>query len=483
MRIFRPGVNALIMLFSAAFFQAHAAESAPAAVDDALIEALVEKGILSRAEADNIISQRAASTPPAQRRFGEVLYEPTEPVRDDDPSIQVRRFTVDSADGQHRFRFRGRFQFDVGRADFGSGIPAVARQSAEFPRYGTIVRRARLGALGYMYKNWEWQLEADFSDIEETELANAYIAYLTPRGRIVAGHFKEPFGLEYATSSRRITFLERSAASDAYKVNRELGLMYETIRPNWYGAFGIFGGDGYNINRDVEEGWALSGRLAFAPYHVGTDFVHIGAAVNHRWNGFDRSTGARVPLRLRTREGTRTIDARLIGRDDLVGVEKFTRSGLEFAAGFDTWSVQAEWIHVDIDLDSAAVQLIEGANATLRDDLTQKGWYVQGTWFLTGEQRVYRPASGNFGRVIPRQNFEWGQGMGALELAARYSVADSSQNTRIGRGQEMEHWTLGLNWYLNPDVIIKLNAIYLDAKGNGAEDDGFVYAARFQFEF
>ena len=54
MRIFRPGVNALIMLFSAAFFQAHAAESAPAAADDALIEALVEKGILSRAEADSI---------------------------------------------------------------------------------------------------------------------------------------------------------------------------------------------------------------------------------------------------------------------------------------------------------------------------------------------------------------------------------------------------------------------------------------------
>lgn len=446
-----------------------------ATAGDALIETLVEKGVLSRAEADRILEERAAAQPAPAPRFNGVLYEPTERVIDDEPSIQVRRFTVDSADGRHRFRFRGRFQFDTARADFGDDMAQVAGQNGRLSRYGSIVRRARLGALGYMYDKWEWQLEADFAELGETSLANAYIAYLTPGGRIVAGHFKEPFGLEYATSSRRITFLERAAASDAYKVDRQLGVMYQTIRPDWYGAIGVFGGDGYTINRDAESGWSAATRLGRALYHQGTDFVHIGAAVNHRWNGRVNSNNARPTVRLRTREGTRAIDARLIGREDLTGVEQFTRYGAEFAAGFDAWSVQAEYLRVELDIDPAVVP---GTR-----QVTQHGWYVQGSWFLTGEQRVYRPASANFGRITPKRDFQWGKGGGAWELAARYSRADSSEHTDPTAGQMMDHWTLGLNWYTNPDVVIKLNAMYLDAEGFGAQETGMVYAVRFQFEF
>lgn len=481
MRMTRTGIAAYSLILTLSCFSvfsiANTAIADTAVPDrDPLIETLVSNGVLSREEADRILADRAAlSVPPAQRRFGDVLYEPTEPVRDDDPRIQVGRFTADSADGRHRFRFRGRLQFDMARADFGDGIATVANQSGGFSEYGTIFRRARLGALGYMYDNWEWQLEADFAELSDIELANAYIAYLTPRGRIVTGNFKEPFGLEYATSSRRITFLERAAASDAYKVDRQLGVMYETIRPDWYAAFGAFGGDAYSINRDVEEGWSLAGRFGYALHHSGTDFVHLGAAVNHRWNGIVNNGGARFPVRLRTREGTRVIDARLIGREDLMGVEQYTRAGLEFAAGFDSWSVQAEYIRVDLDIDPAVVP---GTTS-----VTQDGWYVQGSWFLTGEQRVYRPASANFGRIVPANNFEWGKGTGALELALRFSHADSTDHTNPAFGQRMDHWTLGLNWYTNPNMVLKFNAIHLDAEGFGAEDTGMVYALRIQYEF
>ena len=42
------------------------------------------------------------------------------------------------------------------------------------------------------------------------------------------------------------------------------------------------------------------------------------------------------------------------------------------------------------------------------------------SWFLTGESRPYDRQNGCFSRVIPRKNFDWGQGgWGAWELAGR----------------------------------------------------------------
>ena len=453
---------------------------------DRLLEILISKGILTENEAAVVRAEAEADEPPVSQveapTRDDVLYDPTLPIRDDRPAVQVRRFVVDSEDGADRFAIRGRFQFDVERVDFGSDIQNVARQGNEFPSYGTRFRRLRLGALGVMLNDWEWQLEVDFAD-NEVDLANAYIAYLMPHGRLALGHFKEPFGMEYATSSRRITFIERSAASDAYKVNREPGIMYETIQPNWYGAFGVFGG-GTAFDRDIEEGWALSGRLTAAPYLDGTNYIHVGGAVNQRRNAVNKSTNLYEPVRLRTREGARAIDARLIGRDDLEGVQKFSRYGLELAAGMGPWSMQSEYIWVDIDLNRDALDRALGANATTENSLTQKGWYVQTSYFLTGEHSNYRAFSGDFGRVMPNRNFSLREGgWGAWEMALRYSVADSLEHTRPGRGQKLEHWTAGLNWYLNPETIFKFNLMYLEGERDVFKDDGWVYAARFQYEF
>ncbi|MCC5861888.1 MAG: hypothetical protein JJT93_08285 [Gammaproteobacteria bacterium] len=469
------------------------AVSAPALASpetDRLIELLVAKGILTQQEAEAIRAEVAEPQPSALETpvRSDVQYDPVEPFTDDEPAIRVRRLAIDSADGRDRFSIRGRLQYDVERVDFGSDIPAVARtdtragEFTEFPKYGSRFRRLRLGALGIMHNDWEWQLEVDFAD-NEVDLANAYIAYLMPHGRLAFGHFKEPFGLEYATSSRRITFMERSAASDAYKVNREPGIMYETIQPNWYGAFGVFGG-GTVFDRDVEEGWALSGRLTGAPYLDGNNYVHIGAAVNQRRNAVNKATNTFTPVRLRTREGARAIDARLIGRDDLEGVEKFTRYGLELAAGYGPWAMQAEYIWVDLDLDRDAMLRADSSHNTPESSLTQKGWYVQTSYFLTGEHGNYRAFSGDFGRVSPNRNFSLSERTwGAWEVALRYSMADSLEHTRPGRGQKLDHWTAGLNWYLNPEVIFKFNVMYLEGERDVFKDDGWVYGARFQYEF
>ena len=406
-------------------------------------------------------------------------YEPTAPLPiDEGAGIYVRRFGVETADGAERFRLRGRVQFDVAMADWGDDMQEVARQGNELPEYGMIFRRLRLGALGIMREKWEWQLEVEFSE-NEVDLANAYMAYLMDHGaRLAFGYFKEPFGMEYATSSRYITFMERSLPSDAYKVNREPGIMYETIQPNWYLGAGFFGG-GIDYDREVEEGYAFSLRTSFAPYLNNGDYVHLGAGVNHRVNGENLDVGEYLPVRLRAREGTRVMDVRLIGRDDIEGVKHFTRSNLEFAAGRGSWWTQAEYYRVDLKLDPDM-----GDVRTDDTSLTLDGWYVYAGYFLTGEKKPYRAFSGDYGQLVPNANFSPANGTwGAFELALGYSQADSEEHSRPGRGQKGERWILGLNWYLTPEVLTRFNVIYQEGERDGVEDDAWIFGARFQYIF
>ncbi len=458
---------------------------AVASETDRLMELLIDKGILSAEEAEMIRSEAEAEpeAEPAPREKVKLIgadlgYEPTAPMRDDGLTGQVPRIGLESADGSSRFRLRGRAQLDAAWQDFGDDMENVARQGHPFPDYGVILRRVRLGALGIMNEKWEWQIEADYAE-NEIDLANTYMAYLMDHGaRLAVGYFKEPFGMEYATSSRYITFIERSAPSDAYKVNREPGIMYETIQPNFYVGAGLFGHD-IEFDREIREGWAVSLRGSFAPVLTDESFVHLGAGINHRRNAFNRDEGEYESVRLRAREGTRAIDARLVGRDDIEGVEDFTRTNLEFAAGHQSWWMQGEYYRVDLDLDP------ERGDVRVDDtSLTLDGWYLQTGYFLTGERKNYRAFSGDFGLQRPYRSFSPRNGdWGAFEVAFRYGMADSLEHSRPGRGQKLERYTAGLNWYLTPEALMKFNVIHLEGERDIYKDDGWVYGARFQFIF
>jgi phosphate-selective porin OprO and OprP len=455
-----------------------------ASESDKLIEKLIEKQILTQQEADAIKAEAAAEKEANKAKLvgQEFGYEPTAPLPvDEGVGTYVRRLGVETADGSERFRIRGRVQLDAGFQDFSDELVEVAREN-ELADYGVIFRRLRLGALGLMRERFEWQIELDFAE-NAVEIDNTYMGYLMDHGGIFKlGLFKEPFTLEYDTSSRYITFIERSAAVDAYKVSKEPGMMYQTLKPNYHISLGVFG-SGVEFERNITEGFSVAGRGTFAPYLNGDDFVHLGASVNFRRNAKDQAGDFYLPVRLRTREGARVIDARLVGRDDLQGVSDFTRYGLEFAAGRGSWWVQSEYIKVDLNLDPTRVAPDETFNVDA-SSITQDGWYFYTGYYLTGETKQYRAFGGDFANLRPNNNFNPGQGTwGAFEVAFGYSVADSLEHTRVGRGQKQDRYVLGLNWFLTPEAMFKFNVIYLEGERADLEGDGWMYAARAQYFF
>ena len=106
------------------------------------------------------------------------------------------------------------------------------------------------------------------------------------------------------------------------------------------------------------------------------------------------------------------------------------------------------------------------------------GAYVQASYFLTGEHRPYKTSNGTFDKVKPLKNYGKEGGPGAWELAARYSYLNL--NDAGVDGGRLRDLTLGLNWYLNPNLRIMWNYIFADPSDGGDVD---VFQMRFQLAF
>jgi phosphate-selective porin OprO/OprP len=131
------------------------------------------------------------------------------------------------------------------------------------------------------------------------------------------------------------------------------------------------------------------------------------------------------------------------------------------------------------------------------------GAYVQGGYFLTGENCGYNKQMGALDyNVKPFKEFfalgrdQWFCGCGAWEIAARYSYVNlaSTAPTAIiipppsvppsPNPGIVNDFTLALNWWWNQYTRVQFNWINCNTNPNGAPSGTTnIYATRFQFEF
>jgi phosphate-selective porin len=119
--------------------------------------------------------------------------------------------------------------------------------------------------------------------------------------------------------------------------------------------------------------------------------------------------------------------------------------------------VKSEFIHVR---DSRSGQSIRGTDLP---SLLSRGWYVTGTWAITGEKK------GN--GIEPRHSLFVDRGVGAIELAARYEQLRFGSSEHAGLPSRSPRasnilassdrvWTAGVNWYVNSFFKVQVNGIH-----------------------
>jgi phosphate-selective porin OprO/OprP len=196
----------------------------------------------------------------------------------------------------------------------------------------------------------------------------------------------------------------------------------------------------------------------------GADYnLHLGMSGTWVFEPPDQgssATGARRAVRFRDRPEIRVDSTRLIDTSSIDADTAYV-AGLELGANWKSFFLQGEnfWFGVD-----------RPSTSTLADP-SFGGYYVQGSWLITGESRRYEPATGAFQAPRPFVPFSAAGGMGAWELALRYSHMDLNYRQGFAglapfsdsvRGGEQSIWTLGLNWYMNPNVRLLFNYLRVD---------------------
>lgn len=353
---------------------------------------------------------------------------------------------LDTADKKVKLKLGGRIMIDANwfdDEDFNDlGIPGSLQED------GVEFRRVRLYNSGLINNNVEYKLQVDFSGGDVT-FRDVYIGVthledclgcLMPNIRV--GHQLQPLGLEPNTSSKYITFMERSAIANAFgHAGRRTGIkIHDSLRGDQltyalsYFSPNSDAGDGGDF--DFDDGMAVAARVTWVPWYdcnCECKRFHIGASYASYSDMKGRRFRARPPAHL----ASRYVDTGTIS-----DIEDYTTLGIEAALVYGPLRIQAEYMTTEVDSASAG-------------DPTFSGWYVFASYFLTGECANYK--KGTFSRVKPCCNFLDNDCCctGAWELAVRYEGIDLSDGAFDGG--EMTALTVGVNWYLNPNTRVMFN--------------------------
>lgn len=361
----------------------------------------------------------------------------------------------------------------------------------------TNFRRARLNFQGSFWEVFNFQVQYDFVNTTQsdgaltitknpdgtvTNVTAANNTYNTPVptdlwieatqlpwiGNIRVGNLKAPIGFEHYTSSAFLNFMERSSMFDSFLENGDNGFETGMMAYNWTenqratGAIAVTKTTRNVFGWNVGDGeWGVTNRLTYLPYweENGRCFVHVGLGSQYR--GADDQQ-----FRLRARTELRNGPAALHTITAISQVQATEGQLLlqpEFVVQMGPFLLQSEFAYTEIEGVNRIIRTPTQANTNISQRAYRStGAYVEMLYFLTGEHREYNKKLPGFGRVVPFRNAYWVKNesgtifsQGAWQVGLRYSYLN--QNNAGILGGENESWTLGLNWFLNPNFKIQWN--------------------------
>ena len=232
-----------------------------------------------------------------------------------------------------------------------------------------------------------------------------------------------------------------------------------TLSVSTWALGGVRDTDQFGFGFGPDSQYNLTGRLTGLPWYAaqGRRLLHVGLSYSHRFRANDA-------VRFRQRPEANLSPVRFVDTESVVadGVDLINP---ELAMVLGPFSLQGEYTRALV-------------NAAQGSDPDFGGFYVYGTYFLTGEHRIYKPKAGVFDRVVPKRNFDGKGGPGAWEVGVRYSLLDLD-DAGVSGG-ELSGLTGAVNWYPNPNTRVMLNYVLADLDNVG---DTNIFQARFQIDF
>lgn len=367
------------------------------------------------------------------------------------------------------------------RARFAADATDSEASTADPTETSTIdLGKKRLGVSGEIRNAVEFQIEAELTDTDPWRDVYGDFKYFDAV-RVRGGKFKIPFSLDENTGATHLDFMFRSLAATHLAPGRDIGgMVHGRVLKKVLGyEAGVFQHDGKNARTNnelkVHGGQTTAGRVTVEPLRNVKDAVgdlSLGVA-------FARSD---VPEGIPGLRGHTVLDQNFFSSARYIVNGTRSRTGIEMQFRPGPASIKSEWMRVETERRGESVE------DTDLSPLVGEGWYLSGTYAITGEKKASVDK--------PKKPLFQG-GFGAVEVAARVeslrfkSGSSNEQGSTSPRadvilGNRDQVTTFGVNWYVNRFVKIQANFIRekLDDPSQGPLPSKASFtskAVRFQF--
>ena len=513
-----------ITKFFAAAFLAGCSTSALAATPDARLQALEDQIQTMSKQLQDLKSDAETQQDVFKRQQDEAKVRDAETKKQSasvaKAGIANGRLSVSSTDGNFTAAVRSLLQVDSGYYMQGGGAKALPAAYGPDLSSGTDLRRVFLGLQGKVFGDFSYYFLYDFGGPSTETQGHIQYAYLQYDGMapwaVRVGAFAPPLNIEDSTASGDLLFFERNSPSNLQRnIAGSEGRDAITV---FYAGERIFGAASLTGNKvqDGAKALAAAGATATPNYDEQTavvgrfSYLAVSSADAHWIVGVNGLHVFKLPDL--TANGSATLSttpggtaAHSYALSDLpefavdsngiqlvntgaLSANHVTSWGVETAGNYQNFYGQAAYTSYGVKRSPVAYNVYSGAGAFAAAAVQPlsnsfSGWYVQGSWIITGEARPYNPATASFSSPKPAKNFSIKDGgWGALELVARYSSLDLDSHANdatnavtgwTGTGKTYTYYntvrggvqnivTIGVNWFLNPAIKLALDYQYID---------------------
>ena len=322
-------------------------------------------------------------------------------------------------------------------------------------------------------------------------LNKAAITYTgVPNMHFSVGVLEPAFMFEGTTSSASLMFLERPEIDNIAADSFGAGDSRRGIEIGWAKTDTLWAGDNLAITAAFtggktgsaathgnggDENSQVLGRISERLWTDGLSNIQVGfSGASALYTGNSAGGGSQA-LRFRDRPEVRVDGSRLVDTGAMAA-KTGSMWAADFGGNWQNFFLGGEYAEFTADRQCGAITVTGNAACTsstaVIDHPNFSGWYLEGSWILTGETKAYSPTAinnevGGFNMPVPSRPFSLnGDSWGAWEFVVRYSdtnlnwhstqLANTSQLAGVLGGDERV-LAIGLNWYLNRTVRLMLD--------------------------
>ena len=328
---------------------------------------------------------------------------------------------------------KDRFSIKIGLALLAGDYTTFEQDAASYQQVGLQeddfeARSLRLMARGHweLFRRWNYLFSYEYNgfdrDAKEPYWSSTDVRISTDvegLGTISIGKMKEPYVYEMVGDAANLPQSERLLSPFFKSRNVGIQLAHVVASQRATLSIGVYNDWLFSDENFHESGTDFAARVTALPVweQDGARYLHVAASV--RYYGADRDQ-----LQMRGKPATNVSDF-YVDTGKFAGDHSWN-TGLELLWNVDGWSLLGEYV-------TASVSSSEYANPDFH------GWYVTGSWIVTGEHRPYDRKAAYARRVLPQGRW------GAWEIVGRYGRVDLNDGAM--QAGAMDGWWAGVNWW------------------------------------